>query len=306
MNTTENFNISSQSFSLLAIGKTAESSEALDIKRYIGVGTTEVIAVNPTKAELDKIFGYDVKEPEYVTEDENGKVAHVTFVVRTVPEQCNGIETINRVVFTLRATPAYNRDKTKVQVLDNYGNSSWADVEDAKAGKQLLSANGNPMKIDTKYRMACQGEVDLVSFLKIYLNVQDVFNYIDGSWVKKENADDFLFSLEHVKDYFNGDFKEVKEAIALQPHNKVKLLYGVRTTDENKQYQAIATRDRLIMRNNAGSKTYEKVEAELNNIKQAGGYSNTEYKVQELAEYKVEATNLEAPSSSSDETMPWD
>lgn len=284
------------SYIFLTVGKTQESTEAQEFKRYIGVGSSYVLAVNPSKEELENIYGTEQKEPEYVVDGENGKEARIHFIVKTDPEVNNGIELISRLMFTLRATPAYNRDETKVQVIDGYGNSTWASVEDAKAGAKLLSSEGKELRIDTKYRMACVGEADLVGFLKKYLRVQDVFDYKNGSWVKKPNAEDYAFSLDHIKDYFNGNFSELKEALALQPGNKVKLLYGVRTAEtENgpRQYQAVASRADLIMPNNAGAKSIERLEKNLANIKANGSYPNTEFKVQDLEEWTVEPTNLE-------------
>lgn len=303
--------IINNSYSFLAIGKTQESTESQDFKRYIGVGSSFVIAVNPTKKELENIYDREMaNEPEYVVDTDNGKEARLTFIVKTDPKTCNGIEIINRVMFTLRNTPAYNRDQTRVQVIDQYGNTAWADVEAAKEGRKLLSSQGKELKIDSKYRMACVGEADLIGFLKAYLNVGDVFNYVNSAWVKKDNAEEYLFSLEHIKDYFKGDFSEIKEAIALQPNNKVKLLYGIRTTDEGKQYQTVATRYGLIMPNKAGSKALEKVEKELDNIRDNGGYSNIEFIVQELAEFTVKPTNLNTPANSggagSEDAMPWE
>lgn len=285
-----------KSYIFLTVGKTQESTEAQEFKRYIGVGSSYVLAVNPSKEELENIYGTEQKEPEYVVDGENGKEARIHFIVKTDPEANNGIELISRLMFTLRATPAYNRDETKVQVIDGYGNSTWASVEDAKAGAKLLSSEGKELRIDTKYRMACVGEADLVGFLKKYLRVQDVFDYKNGSWVKKPNAEDYAFSLDHIKDYFNGNFSELKEALALQPGNKVKLLYGVRTAEtENgpRQYQAVASRADLIMPNNAGAKSIERLEKNLANIKANGSYPNTEFKVQDLEEWTVEPTNLE-------------
>lgn len=303
--------IINNSYSFLAIGKTQESTESQGFKRYIGVGSSFVVAVNPTKKELEDIYGREMaNEPEYVVDTDNGKEARLTFIVKTDPKTCNGIEIINRVMFTLRNTPAYNRDQTRVQVIDQYGNTAWADVEAAKEGRKLLSSQDKELKIDSKYRMACVGEADLIGFLKAYLNVGDVFNYVNSAWVKKDNAEEYLFSLEHIKDYFKGDFSEIKEAISLQPNNKVKLLYGIRTTDEGKQYQTVATRYGLIMPNKAGSKALEKVEKELDNIRDNGGYANTEFTVQELAEFVVNPTNLNTPANSggigSEDAMPWE
>lgn len=297
------------SYSFLAIGKTKESTEGADIKRYIGLGSSFVLDVNPNKAKLDELMGFESQnDPEYTGTDETGKFARVHFIVRTDPKVCNGIEITNRLMFTLRPTAAYNRDQTKVQVIDKYGNSTWANVEDAKAGKKILSVNGNPQKIADQYRMACVGEADLVAFLKAYLNVDDAFNYKNGAWILKDNAEDDVFGLEHIKDYFNGDFSELQDALKLQPNNKVKLLYGVRTTDEGRQYQAIASRGEFILKNGTGSSAITRLEKSLLNAKQAGSYATTEFKVQELAEYDVQPTNLDQPQQTqgSEDAMPWD
>ena len=304
------------SYSFLAIGKTQESKETQEFKKYVGVASSFVVAVNPTKKELENIYGHEIaNDPEYVVDTDNGKEARIRFIVKSDPKTNNNIEIINNVMFILRNTPAYNKDHTKVQVIDKYGNTTWANAEDAKAGKHLLSGNGNELKLDSSYHIACVGEVDLITFLKVYLGVGEAFNYVNNSWVKKDNADDYLFSLEHIKDYFKGDFSEIKEAIALQPNNKIKLLYGVRTTDDGKQYQTVASRSTMFLYNNAGSKAYEKLEKELTNAKDNGSYSTTEFKVQELAEYNVEPTDLssasensaaDASENSAGSDMPWD
>ncbi len=302
-----------RAFSFLAIGKTHESKETQEFKRYVGLASSYVLAVNPTKKELDQLRGFESQsEPEYIKDGENGKEAHINFLVKTDPEANNGIEIINQLMFTLRPTPAYNKDESKVQVIDQYGNVTWANTEDAKAGKKLLSANGSELKIDAKYRMACVGEADLVGFLKKYLGVADAFNYVNGSWILKDNAAECIFALEHIKDYFKGDFKELKEALALQPNNKIKLLYGVRTTDDGKQYQTVASREDLILHNSAGSLAVTKVASRLAEMKNNGSFANTDFRVQELAEYDVQPTNLEQPASDnkgSEDTsdqMPWD
>lgn len=304
------------SYVFLAIGKTQESTETQEFKKYVGVGSSFVVAVNPTKKEFEDIIGHEVaNDPEYVVDTDNGKEARIKFVVKTDPNTCNGVEIINQMMFTLRNAPAYNKDQTRVQVIDKYGNSTWANTEDAKAGKKLFSTTGKELKIDSSYRIACVGESDLIGFLKAYLCVGDAFNYVNDSWVKKDNADDFLFSLEHIKDYFSGDFSEVKDAIALQPNNKVKLLYGVRTTDEGKQYQTIATRSGMVLHNSAGSKALSKLEKDLANAKNNGSYASTDFRVQELSEYSVEPTNFSsAPTTTtggqgsevSMGDMPWD
>ena len=300
-------------FSFIVVGKTGESTEG-QFKRYMGVGSSFVKGVNPTKKELDEFFGFETaNEPEYLKDADDGKQAFINILVQTDPEKCNGIDLKARLSIMFQNTPAYNKDKTKVQVIDDYGNHQWVNVEDAKAGKKILSSDGKEQKIDAKYRMACTGECDLVDFLKAYLCVPDAFNYVNGAWVKKDDAKDALFGLEHIKDYFKRDFSEIKEAIALQPNNKVKLLYGIRTTDEGKQVQTVASKGELILRNSAGASSLARLEKALASAKSAGSYQNVEFKVQELAEYEVQPANLQQPvqqaqadGGASSNDAPWD
>ena len=298
--------------SLLAIGKTQESKEASEgFKKYVGLASCHVLAVNPNKAKLDELMGYESQnDPEYLKEDDQGKQAIITFIVKTDPETNNGIEITQRATITLRPQPAYNKDQTKVQVIDQYGNYTWADVETAKASGKIEHAT----KLD-KYRMAYVGECALVDFLKKYLNVPDAYDYKNGAWVKKEGgkADEGIFTLEKIKDYFKGDFSELKEAIALQPNNKIKLLFGVRTNDEGKQYQAVCTREQLMLNNAAGSNSITRLANDLANAKNNGSFSNVDYRVQELQEYDVQPTNLEQPATGNkgsedtgSDAMPWD
>ena len=298
-----------KNYSFIAIGKTQESKEAGEsFKRYIGIGSSYVLAVNPNKKKLDELRGFEsANEPEYVKDTDNGKEAHINFVVKTDPETCNGVEMTNLAMFILRQAPAYNKDETKVQVLDNYGNHAWVDVDLAKSGNKLpdnLAVDHN------KYRMACVGECDLVDFLKKYLNVPASLSYVGGVWSLSDNAADGEFRLEHVKDYFKGDFKELEEALAYQPNNKIKLLYGVRTTEEGKQYQTVCTRGEMILRNNAGASSIAKLQKTLADAKNAGLFTTTTFKVGELEEFTVEPTNLTVTPSAvdnigSEDNLPW-
>lgn len=294
-------------FSFLAIGKTHESTDAVESKRYIGVGSSYVLAVNPTKAELEKIYGrqLNTNEPVYVSEDNGVNVVRIDFIVKTDPAQCDGIDAINYATFFLRNEAQYNKDNTKVQVIDEYGNNAWALVEDAKMNNIIMQSNGKEAKLAHKYRIAYRGEADLVSFLKLYLGINDVFDYIDGSWVMKSgNTDDYKIGLEHIKDYFSGNVSELKEVLKLMPNNKVKLLYGVRTTDKG-QFQAVCTKDRMVLRSNAGSNAYARLEKTLNDNKANGSFPDTEFKVVPLQEYVVAATNLNKPEETNN-NMPWD
>jgi hypothetical protein len=298
-------------FSFLAIGKTQESTEAGEgFKRYVGYGSSKILTFNPTKEKLDEIMGYESSfDPKYVDDAEGEKKVNIHFIVETDPDLCNGIDIKNKAMFTLKLKPALSSSGETVEVIDDYGNYSRMNYEDAKAHKPLP---GN-YKIDqTGYRIACEGEVDLTVFLKKFLNIPSSLDYSNGVWtVKKDAKTNAQFKLESIKDYFKGDFSEIKEALAYQPNNKVKLLYGVKTKEDGKQTQVVCTSADLVLKNNASASEITKAEKDLASAKNAGKYSSIDYRVQELQEYDVQPTNLNAaPSAKGSEDsagdMPWD
>lgn len=299
-------------YNFLIVDKTNESTDTVEnaFKRYVGFGNSFVLAVNPDKKKLDELMGYESQAiPEYTGEDDNGKFGRVTFIVRTDPETCDGIQITNRLTFTVRNQPDYNRDKTKVRVIDEYGNSRYIPVEDAKEKKPIFNKDGREASFG-EYHVARVGETDLTAFLRTYLCVPNGFTY--NSEIKEwtlSNPKEGRLKLEYVDKYVSGDVSEIKEAIALQPNNKIKLLYGVRTTDEGKQYQVIMTKEDFIIRSNASQSDINRCATALADAKIRGSYANTELVVQPIAEYAVNPTDFSKTDSSKDaddEHMPWD
>lgn len=324
-------NVSKFNFCFFTAGKTVESQSG-NFKRYVGLAQSEILALNPTKKQLEEIYGREVQnDPEYTgTDDESGvKWVRLDFIVKTLPEACNGIEATSHATFTLRNELYYNRDKSKVRVIDSYGNSIWMETEAAKAKTVPTSNSGGAVKI-SDYRMAIKGEPELVDFLRKYFNTPDAFEYVNGTWglkklkhqneLTKEEAekDDILtfescmmaFDKDDFEKMFKGDVSFVANEIArrksLMPL-AVTLLYGVRTNDEGRQYQTVCTGYDMVLRKNANAKALSYLERQLTSAKQSGMYANTDYRVQELQEYTVEPTNLESAESSNEpSTMPWD
>ncbi|MCG8399582.1 hypothetical protein LWS67_24145, partial [Bacillus atrophaeus] len=78
------------------------------------------------------------------------------------------------------------------------------------------------------------------------------------------------------------------EAISLQPKNRVKGLFGVRTTEDGKQYQAVYVQK--FLKNSVTD--YSKLDAELQDRKAAGAYPTTEFEVCDLKVYTIEPTDF--------------
>lgn len=275
----------------MAFSKGKETTDVV-IKRYIGVAPVKVLAVNPTKAEMEKIYDTDIEnDPVYVGKvDINGQSynnVRLDFIVAT-DEEKTGVSMTTKVAIFVREQYRYNRDMSKVQVIDKYGRTAWVTKEQAQNHEIPVYANGQPANIDKDYRPCYVGEEDLTNFIKAYLNIPNVMKYVNGTWVLVDNPQDCEARLDNIKDYFRGDFRELKDIMALQPNNKVKVLFGVRTNDEGRQYQAVYTN--MFLKN--GVTDYSKLDADLQERKAAGAYPTTEFKVCEFKEYNVEATNF--------------
>lgn len=289
----------------MAFGKGQVSTEGASIKRYIGVASVSVLAVNPPKAELEKIYGTTIEnEPEYIGEAEinDTKVPQVRidFIVKADPEKYldannQPLDFVSKVSLFIRKAYRYNKDNTKVQVIDKYGRTAWVTIEQAKAHEVPVYNNG-PANIDKDYRPAYVGEEELIKFLIAYLNIPSCQKYVNGKWVMNDpdKLEDSEAMLDHIEDYFKGDFSEIRTNIGYQPNNKIKVLFGIRNTEDNKQYQTVYTR--MFLKNSVND--YSKLDKDVKQTQEAGSLSTSEFDCTELHEYVVESTNFAATSGS--------
>ena len=295
----------------MAIAKGKESTEATGYKRYIGVGAAFVKAVNPNKKEMEALYGREQEnEPEYVgTVERDGKDipnVRISFITNPDPDKYGEGILIPHTYF-LRREYRYNSDKTKVQVIDKYGRTAWVTIEQAKNHEIPMYSNG-PANLDKDYRPAFVGEEELTQFLINYLNIPNVMKYdrANNKWYLVDNPQDSECRLDEIEKYFKGDFTELRSAIALQPTNKVKILYGVRTTDDNKQYQTTYTR--MTLKNSVTD--YSKLDADVMEMKSrstSASVAQTEYRVDDFQEYKVEATPItESTATTESSDLPFD
>lgn len=288
----------------MAFSKGKEVSES-SFKRYVGVAPVSVISVNPNKAELEKVYNTQLeKDPEYLGKyDDNGTeipTARIDFIIKTDEERC-GVNLISKLSLFIRKAYRFNRDKTKVQVIDKYGRTAWVTQEQLKGHEIPMYTNG-PANLDKDYRPCYVGEEDLTNFIKTYLNIPSVQKYVNGKWVLVDNPSDCEARLDSLDNYFKGNFSELKDILSYQPNNKVKVLFGVRNTDSG-TYQTVYTH--MFLRN--GATNYSKLDADVQNRKSNGAYSDTEFYVGDLKEYTVEPTDFTTQTTSDlpFDSTPW-
>lgn len=295
----------------MAFASGSESKENVR-KLYIGVAPVYVLAVNPNKKELEGLYGTELEEaPNYLGESEVGpegdkkKVPQVRidFFVKTDVEKC-GVETMTKVSFFLNKAYKYNRDNTKVMVINKYGETTWLPIECVKDGAAIPE---NMKWYDTSdMRPAFIGEAELTDFIKKYLNIPNKsFTTKTGETKFISNLADAEARLDNIDKYFKGDFTELQSVIKLQPKNKVKVMFGVKTTDDNKQYQAVYTQ--MFLKNAVND--YSKLDKDYKDRQANGSYTNTEFSVEPIHEYVVESTNFNNDPlgvTSAPSTSPWD
>lgn len=280
-------------YSFMAFSAGKVTTESNEFKRYIGIAPVYVVSTNPTKEELEAIYNNTVeKDPEYTgVQESNGTqvpYARIDFIVKTDVERANGIDMTSKVSYFIRKEYRFNRDKTKVQVIDKYGRTAWVTKEQANKHEIPQYSNG-PANLDSDYRPCFVGEEDLTNFIKTYLNIPNVQRYVDGKWVLVDNPAECEARLDGIDKFFAGDFKELREIMSYQPNNKVKIMFGVRTSDDGRQYQTAYTQ--MVLRN--GVADFSKLDKDLQDRKAAGAYPTTEFEAVPIHEYTVDATSTD-------------
>lgn len=272
-------------FMSIKVGQKSEENELQGFKRHIGVAPVFVVAVNPNKEELSKIQGREIEnEPEYMGQTSDGKNnLRLDFWVKTDPEWGNKIDTLSKVTFFINSKPVCNKDETKVKVIDKYGQTAWVNKEEF--GSKTIPGYAQRMIGD--YNPCHQGEDELIQFLKAWLNIPESTHYENGSWVRNKNLADCEVQLNWDA-LVKGNIKELKDLVNLAKDYKVKVCFGVRTADDNKQYQDIC--NRVFLKN--ASSYYQRFQKEIKNIQDNGGYPNTEFSSDILMEYQPQKTEF--------------
>ena len=222
--------------------KTPSSGEFVDVKKYIGVASVNVLAVNPNNEKLRQ-YGWsiaeDADEPVYVTTrtDESGKQiksARVRFLVQIQDLEDKPVISLD---FWCRPDLAINKTGDKCQIIDAFGRTAWGTADEVKGHKIPVYKNGQQANISVPYKPCHPGEDNLVSFLFKYLNITplQIFDRNKQTWVDTKNPG--KLTIDRWNDICAGNVNELAEYLSMQPKNCVKVVLGIRQTEDNKTYQ---------------------------------------------------------------------
>lgn len=284
---------------------TSGNGEIQNFPRYKGVATVSIIAINPNN-ETKRRHGFkiadDAPEREYVRTDKDGKkVATVSFLARI--EDLQDKPVISLDFNWLYADPAFNKDRSKCEVIDSYGRTAWATKEDVTKHAIPQYSNG-PAELNSNYKCCHRGESRLVKFWFKFLNMTPFSVLKNGVWTASKNPGEI--TIDHWDWIMNGNVTEMNEFLAAWPDNKVKVILGVRTDDENRAYQTFLCESGIGQKStffgngirvDAASGKYLAAEKAIAEFKEK--YANTDFSAKPVELWTVTPSAVEETSTDS-------
>ena len=305
----------------MAISKGNASKEAQEFKRFIGVCPVFVKAVNPNKAEHEKLFNTTLEEaPVYVQdkEDNDGnsyKNVRISVVLQPDTEKIGFDMPLVTMPLFITNQKQHGANSGKYQVVDKYGRFAWATEAEISAKEIPTYSNGKKADISNDYRIAYVGEEDLTNFIRVFLCIPSITKWDNNEKCMVPNTDvkpeegECRLDIETFEKFFKGDFSDIKDILGFQPTNKVKVCLGVRTDANGKLFQSVYTKKFISNAATNYSSLDKALQADIAYATTHNKALSTEYSAKAVHEYSVTPTTFTAPESSEvtpSSDMPFD
>ena len=305
----------------MAISKGNASKEAQEFKRFIGVCPVFVKAVNPNKAEHEKLFNTTLEEaPVYVQdkEDNDGnsyKNVRISVVLQPDIEKIGFDMPLVTMPLFITNQKQHGANSGKYQVVDKYGRFAWATEAEISAKEIPTYSNGKKADISNDYRIAYVGEEDLTNFIRVFLCIPSITKWDNNEKCMVPNTDvkpeecECRLDIETFEKFFKGDFSEIKDILGFQPTNKVKVCLGVRTDANGKLFQSVYTKKFISNAATNYSSLDKALQADIAYATTHNKALSTEYSAKAVHEYSVTPTTFTASEDSEvtpSSDMPFD
>lgn len=113
----------------------SSGSEGFQRDLFIGVGTFAIKAVCPDEKELKELFGENAEAIEYVKKTDDGRAAASPVLILELlnsPKQTEKPVYVREYLY-IKDMGMTNRDKDKIQVINEYGDTAWVTKEEFTA-----------------------------------------------------------------------------------------------------------------------------------------------------------------------------
>ena len=210
--------------------------------KYIGVMPVQLIAFNPTKAELENLYGKTIdKEPQYIFDRDGKRTVVFNPWFRSV-EQYNGKHVFinalkiwaskDKVVFKQKVNDnGVEKEIEKCRVIDNYGECTSHTLEEFKSGKVSPKC-----RVTGVYRPAMRGEETMAMLIKAWMNVQPSTKWDkdNSRWIPEEPSKLEEATISYDWDlWMAGDFSDIKGLVAANKDRILKIVVGVEKGADN-------------------------------------------------------------------------
>lgn len=305
----------------MAISRGNASKEAQEFKRFIGVCPVFIKAVNPNKAEHEKLFNTTLEEaPVYVQdkEDNDGnsyKNVRISVVLQPDTEKIGFDMPLVTMPLFITNQKQHGANSGKYQVVDKYGRFAWATEAEISAKEIPTYSNGKKADISNDYRIAYVGEEDLTNFIRVFLCIPSITKWDNNEKCMVPNTDvkpeecECRLDIETFEKFFKGDFSEIKDILGFQPTNKVKVCLGVRTDANGKLFQSVYTKKFISNAATNYSSLDKALQADIAYATTHNKALSTEYSAKAVHEYSVTPTTFTASEDSEvtpSSDMPFD
>ena len=304
----------------MAISKGNASKEAQEFKRYIGVCPVFVKAVNPNKAEHEKLFNTTLEEaPVYVQDKEDAegnsyKNVRISVVMQPDVEKIGFEMPLITMPLFVTNQKQFGAKSGKYQVVDKYGRFAWATEAEISAKEIPTNSNGKKADISNDYRIAYVGEEALTKFIRAFLYIPEITVWDNKEQCRVPNTKDkpeeceCRLDVETFEKFFKGDFSDIKDILGFQPTNKIKVCLGVRTdANSGKLFQSVYTKKFISNAATNYSSIDKMLQEDASYAAENNKVLNTEYSAETVHEYSVTPTNFSAASENAPSgDMPFD
>jgi hypothetical protein len=278
-------------------GAGQEVSEGSIKKLHTGAENFKVVGVNPTKSELEEIYGREINfDPEYigVTTVTDGDGEREVPQIRLDFFLSNEDESLKTKIQFYIGDTHHKSQTGKYKAINSFGKDTWLTEEAIKSGNMppnMQWYNNDGVKV------AKRGEVELISFLVNLLNLP-----YDLSKVEDPSECYAKISKEEWKTIFSGDVTLLRNVIGAT-NNKVGVLMGVKTKGDGKLVQTTFNRHTLRQYSISSNKTtkFTYILKDLDEAVAAGAFGNVDFGPRDLSVREFELTPTSISSDNTDQ-----
>lgn len=180
-------------------GNSSDTPVVQETKLYTGLANLKVVAINPTKAQLEELGYKPQNDPVYTSKEGDVRKVRIDLYLANSEKKIRA-----KVAFFLEDKLRANKDNSKAEWINKFGRVAWGTPEAAPTELKWFDHT-------TAVRSRI-GEADLHGFLINWLNVSPTDE------ARLETLDSIL----------NGNVAELRALLKAYPDNEVKVLLTVK------------------------------------------------------------------------------